>query len=395
MNLSKKQQEFKDLALSGKNIYLTGKAGTGKSTIIREVISELKNRGKKVAAIAPTGIAANNIQGQTIHSLFKLPIFGVLEFKECSFVKTDKRKLFDKIDVIVIDEVSMLRPDILDGMHWTLKKNGCAGLETKQIIFVGDLKQLPPVIKSITKSILYQNYKGETFFNAEIYKRLNVTEIELDEILRQSDPDFIDNLNLVRENIKAPYFRKFFKNTIVDDDAIILAPHNDTVKKYNEDGIMKHDGEEFVFEADIIGNLKAEDFNLESTLRLKNGCKIMYLINSHDGLLVNGTLGTYKNVEGIHYITVNGIDYLIEKTKQSKKEYQYDEEKDCLALKEIGSIEQYPVKLAYALSIHKSQGMTFDKIVIDLRRDCFVPGQLYVALSRVRTPEGLTILYNK
>lgn len=391
--LSQKQQLFIDTIQSGKNVFLTGKAGTGKSYVVNKAIEFLKKKGKNVVAIAPTGIAATNINGQTIHSMFSLRPFGVLGFSNCNFVKTEKRRLFQALDTIVIDEVSMLRPDILDAMHWTLIKNGCKGLSAMQIIFVGDLKQLPAVLDDNTRSILYQSYYGEEFFHANIYDELKPVTIELDEVLRQSNEEFIAHLNLVRDGSKSPYFKKFLCKE--PSEGIILAPHNSTVSKYNHDGLSKLDGEEYIFEAVVTGNAKADEFNVDNIIKVKHGAKIMYLANSKNNDLVNGTLGTFIVHSDQYFIKVDGVEYALNTMEFSKYEYVLDEDKRKLELKKLGSIEQYPIKLAYALSIHKSQGLTFDKVNIDLSLPCFSKGQLYVALSRVKSPEGLKIIVNR
>lgn len=390
MNFSRKQKLFLNEALEGKNIYLSGKAGTGKSFIIKELISSLKKKNKKVVAIAPTGIAANNIGGQTIHSMFNLNPYGVISYKECNFLKSEKRRLLAAIDTIIIDEVSMLRPDVLDGINWTLLKNGLNGLDSKQIIFVGDFKQLPPVINDNTRSVLMRYYDGDRMFDSKIYPKMNVHVIELDEVLRQSDTEFIHALNTIRDGGKDEYFRRFVGTE--PNDGVVLAPYNTTVAEYNIKGLEALKTETFVFDAIIEGNIKADDFNFESKITVKNGCKIMYLSNSKDAPLVNGTIGIFSSYQGNHYIHVNGVDWKLETVKIHKKEYVLNEDSNDLELQEIGSIEQYPIRLAYALSIHKSQGMTFDSVTIDLRKPCFVKEQLYVALSRVKTPEGLRIL---
>jgi ATP-dependent DNA helicase PIF1 len=391
MNLARKQQEFLDAVLEGKNVFLTGKAGTGKSFVLRKAIDTLTQLSKKVIAVAPTGIAASNVGGQTIHSLFSLNPFGVLEYDTCNFLRGEKRRLLDAVEVVIIDEVSMLRPDILDAMNWTLIKNGCKPLLTKQLIFTGDLLQLPPVLDDNTRSVLYQTYDGENFDQAKVYQKLDVIEIELDEVQRQSDPEFIENLNVVREGGKSEYFRQFVNNEAA---GVILAPHNSTVQRYNEEGLSKLPGEEFVFKATVTGNVKADDFNLETVVRVKNGAKIMYLLNSKNNPLVNGTLGIFVSYNDCHYIRVGSVDYALDIELCVKREYVFNADQDRLELVEIGSISQYPIKLAYALSIHKSQGLTFDEVTVDLTRPCFQKGQLYVALSRVKSPQGLRIMVN-
>jgi ATP-dependent DNA helicase PIF1 len=389
MNLSAKQSAFLEAVKSGQNIFLTGKAGTGKTFVVKQAMEELKQAGKKFVALAPTGVAANNVGGQTIHSMFGLNPFGVMDFECCNFLKGEKRRMLELIDVILIDEISMLRPDILDGMNWTLIKNGCKGLETKQIIFIGDMKQLPAVVNDNTRSVLYRIYNGVEFFEAKIYEKLFVQTIELDEVLRQNDPEFIENLNIIREGGKAPYFHKFVSN---EPWGIILAPHNSTVDKYNKLGLENLKGELFTFDADITGNIKADDFNFPTKIEVKIGAKIMYLVNSKDNDLVNGTLGTFVSHEGCHYLRVGDVDHALDKILITKKEYVLNDSKTDLELKVIGTIEQYPIKLAYALSIHKSQGLTLDEVTVDISRPCFMPGQFYVAISRVTSPNGLRIL---
>ena len=389
LELSKNQKIALETALRGDNIDLSGKAGTGKSFVIKKIIKEFSKKEKNVVVVAPTGVAANNVGGQTIHSLFSLGIHGILDYDKCKFVNNPKRRLFKNIDVLIIDEISMLRPDILDAINWTLLKNGSGGLTEKQVIFVGDLKQLPAAVDDNSKSILLQKYNGVDFTFSHIYKKLNPTKIELKEVLRQSDPEFIENLNIIRENKKSPYFRKFIsKNT----KGIVLAPHNSTVQEYNVRGLKEVDSKLIEYTAEIEGPVKMSNFNAEPLIQVKNGCKIMYLANSKNNNLVNGTIGTFYLMDGDPFIRVGTNNYLIESMKFVKKEYVLNERNDTLELKEIGSMTQLPIKLAYALTIHKSQGLTFDEVTVDLTKKCFMKGQLYTALSRVKTPEGLSII---
>jgi len=394
MGYSKKQEEFRELVLGGSSCYLSGKAGTGKSWIVRDVMEELKRRGKKVVAIAPTGIAANNIGGQTIHSMFAINPFGVSDYKSVNFLRTEKRRMIKAVDVFFIDEVSMLRPDLLDAINWTMVKNWCGDLWEKQVVFVGDLKQLPPVMYDNLRSVLLKGYEGYRFYDAGCYEKLGVVDVELDEILRQSDEEFIEALNKVRDGKRSPYFKRFIGK---GEKGIILAPYNSTVKKYNEEGLAKIEGKEWVFVAKVDGNVKADDFNLESEVRVKDGARIMYLANSKNNPLVNGTIGTFvvreMNGEDRFFIRVENEEYSLDRMTFTKKEYVLADKYGSLELQELGSIEQYPIRLAYALSIHKSQGMTFEEVTVDLTRPCFQKEQLYVALSRVTGPEGLSIIY--
>jgi hypothetical protein len=302
-------------------------------------------------------------------------------------MKGEKRKLMNLIDTIIIDEVSTLRPDTLDAINWTLLKNGCDGLETKQVIFIGDLAQLEAPINENTRSVMLRTYNGIEFYHAKIYKNLKVKEIELDEVLRQSDPEFIHHLNIVRDRKKSDYWRRFIR---MEPSGMVLAPHNTTVDEYNKRGLDSQKGEELTFKAVVTGNAKADEFNLPTVIKVKNGCKIMYLANSENGILVNGTLGIFVSHAGCHYIRVDEVDYALTEVEFTKKEYVLRNKE--LVLEEIGSIRQYPFKLAYALSIHKSQGLTFKEVTVDLKRPCFQKGQLYVALSRVTSPDGLTII---
>jgi ATP-dependent DNA helicase PIF1 len=389
MSLTEKQLFFKEEAMKGANCFLTGKAGTGKSFVLLDVMEEMKAQDRKFIALAPTGIAANNIGGATIHSQFGIPPFGILSYEDVNFLKGPKRQVLEQAKTYIIDEISMMRPDLLDGIHWTLKKNGLKGLHTKQIIFCGDLKQLPPVLEDNARTVLYEIYKGETFDRALIMEKLNVQTIELDEVRRQTNEEFINNLNIVRGGGKSDYFRRFVHTQA---QGIILAPHNATVAQYNHEGLMATPGKEHTFIADIEGSAKPQDFNLEYEVKVKHGCKIMYLVNSQNNPLRNGTLGTFVVKNDRYFIRVGNVDYSLERTLQVKKEYVYDRSSDRLQLQELGKITQMPIKLAYALSIHKAQGLTFDEVTVDLRRPCFQRGQMYVALSRVRTPEGLRII---
>jgi ATP-dependent DNA helicase PIF1 len=403
MEFRKRQIEAIEAAKAGHNIFLTGKAGTGKSTVLTTVMDIFREMGRKFIACAPTGIAANNIGGVTLHSMFALSPWGILTDKDCNHLRSSKRDVLRKADVYIFDEISMLRPDILDAVHFTLRKNGLPGLDKKQLIFTGDLKQLPVILEDNARSVLYQSYGGDQFLDAQIFNKIQLCTIELDEIVRQNDQEFIENLNLIRDDQRrVPYFRQFIHD---EPKGIILAPHNATVQEYNEAGLNRLEGQLYTFEAIVTGTAKPEDFNLEKTVNVREGAKIMYLVNSKENPLRNGTLGTFTTREEmvedesgkkvkkrVYFIKVGNVDYALEPAISTKKEYVYVRKSDALELTELGTIIQYPIKLAYALSIHKAQGLTFDEVTIDLRKPCFQKGQMYVAFSRVRTPEGLRII---
>ncbi len=388
MNYSEKQSKFIEHVIQGDSVFLTGKAGTGKSFIVKEAIKKLQELGRNVIAIAPTGLAAQNIGGQTMHSMFNLSIHGILDFDKCRRLHTQKKKLITKVDTVFIDEISMMRPDHLDAINYTLIKSGCGSLKNKQVVFVGDLKQLPAPIDDNTMSVLMETYKSFEFFNAKIYPKLKVKEIELDFIHRQSDGEFIENLNIIRDGGKSDYFKKFLSN---ETKGIVLAPHNSTVSKYNLEGLKMLKGKEYLYKAKSDGNVKAYEFNVDEEIRVKDGAKIMYLVNSKENPLINGTLGIFRMRNNLPFIEVDGTCWPIEEREFEKKEYVFNEEKDKLELVVIGTVIQIPIKLAYALTIHKSQGLTFDEVTIDLSLPCFSKGQLYTSLSRVSSPDGLTI----
>jgi ATP-dependent DNA helicase PIF1 len=251
------------------------------------------------------------------------------------------------------------------------------------------MKQLPAVVKDDIRAEFFRTYKDEKFTSAEIFGDLRVREIELDVILRQSDEEFISNLNVVRDGGRSKYFNRFVGASA---RGIVLAPHNATVARYNMDGLNKIDKEPYVFEAIVTGTAKISDFSLEEKVVLKDGCRVMYLVNSPTNKLVNGSLGTFKVLGEAFYFVIGKKLIPLEQVAMTKKEYALNEYEDKIELMDVGSVVQYPVKLAYALTIHKSQGLSFDEVTVDLSRPCFSSGQLYVALSRVRSPEGLTIV---
>lgn len=393
IKLTDGQQKFIDLANKGENIFLTGKAGTGKSFIINHFVDQCRDN---VVKLGTTGIAAANIKGQTIHSFFQINPYEVYQGKQKQNLSKWKKKAIKKASIFIVDEVSMMRPDLLDAIQ------GRCDLNNKQIIFVGDLKQLPVIQSGKQQHIVNSIYGSHLFYDAKIYKELNVVNVELDEIKRQSDTRFIKALNKIREGGKDDYFRRFVGEK--PNDGVILAPHNSTVSKYNSEGLNKLDSKLITFKASIDGKINPDDYKVNEEIDVKSGAKIMYCMNNKEAGLVNGDIGTFLVEDDKYFFVKKGHKtelkrkifenqkYVIEEVKKKTKEGKIIF-RDELKLKKIGEMRQYPIKLAYALSIHKSQGMTFNEATVDLTRPCFAEGQMYVALSRCTTPEGLRIVY--
>lgn len=397
-HLTTDQARFIAAAKAGKNIFLTGKAGTGKSFIVDYFISHTK---KPVAKLGTTGVAAANIGGQTVHSFFGINPYKVYNGRNAQFLSRPKRDVINKAEIIIIDEVSMMRPDVLDAINGTMMFNGCGYLSDKQVIFVGDLKQLPVVQAGREQHIINEIYGGHVFNMAKTYPYLRVEEIELTEIKRQSDQRFIEALNEIREGRKDEYFRQFSGES--PNNGVILAPHTATVDRYNTEKLNELEGDLITFRATVEGQINPKDYRVDTEIHVKNGAKIMYCINNKTAGLVNGDIGHFFAEDGKFFFVKNGYSTEIKRHTFENQKYVVEEKRkegkngkviytEELTLKKVGEMSQYPIKLAYALSIHKSQGMTFDEVTVDLKRRCFVPGQLYVALSRVRTPEGLRII---
>lgn len=395
--LTKEHRECLDLLNnSSENLILTGKAGTGKSTLIQYFRSNTK---KKAVILAPTGIAALNCRGQTIHSFFGFPP-RLINLKA---IYPGNRRLFKDLDMIIIDEISMVRADLLDGIDKFLRLNGkdkklpFGGI---QMVFVGDLYQLPPVVTYEESQLFNVYYDCPYFFSANSFNRDLFTLIELTTIFRQKQEDFINFLNTVRNGevslSSLEYVNKRLSQKEIKDSHITLCTTNKVAQGLNLTKLEKIHKPLFKYNASVEGDFPTEDRTLpaELELKLKVGAKVLFVKNDKGGLWVNGTLGkVHKLAEKGIKVKIDGsgkiVDVYIDYWDNIR--YEYDDDKGEIVEKVIGKLKQYPLRLAWAITIHKSQGMTFDNVCLDFRRSPFAHGQTYVALSRCRSLEGIIL----
>lgn len=392
-----------------RHIFLTGKAGTGKTTFLKYIVDHTY---KNTVVAAPTGIAAINAGGVTLHSLLQLPFGTFLPenspylsgdgrvntpqtlFRETKF-NANKRKLIQELELLIIDEVSMLRADLLDCIDHTLRylrKRKSEPFGGLQILFIGDLMQLPPVVKETEVKILAPFYPSLYFFNAKALANTPPVLVELQKIFRQTDQDFIDLLNRFRHNeqteedIKAlnKHFQPDF-DEIMSTGYIHLTTHNHRAFQINATRLQRLENDEFHFDAFVDGDFPENMTPTDKRLTLKEDAQVMFIKNdpSGEGKFFNGKIGRVSRLEedAIWVKDENGFELSIEKYTWENKRYTLDSSGE-IEEKFLGSFEQYPLKLAWAVTIHKSQGLTFEKAVLDLS-GTFAPGQLYVALSRL------------
>ncbi len=389
---------------SRQNIFVTGKAGTGKSTLLSYFRDHTQ---KSFAVLAPTGVAAVNIEGQTIHSFFKFrPDVTVDRVKRRGSSKAKTKTIYQKLQVLIIDEISMVRADLMDCMEKFMRLNGPIPGEPfggVQIIVFGDLFQLPPVVKREDWDVLGQQYKSPHFFSAHCAPDLDFQLIELGHIYRQQDPEFIAILNKIRsghatnEDLSQLNDRCYNKpNDLQSDLTITLTGTNKLADEINDENLEALDEKYHLFEGELSGEFRQDSLPSPLELKLKPGAQIMMTNNDPKQRWINGTMGKIMRIsQNDDYELVvrveleSGKRVNVSKNTWDMTKYVVDGEK--ISTEIIGSYNQYPLKLAWAITIHKSQGKTFDDVVIDLGRSAFAAGQTYVALSRCRTLEGITL----
>jgi ATP-dependent exoDNAse (exonuclease V) alpha subunit len=397
---------------TGSNVFITGRAGTGKSTLLQYFRDNTK---KKIAVLAPTGVAAVNIKGQTVHSFFNFR--PDITPDTAGTIRPRDKDIYRKLDAIVIDEISMVRADLLDCVDIFLRRYGrkkTLPFGGTQMIFIGDLYQLPPVVTSRERALFKDHYKSPYFFSARVFDddlfskisaAFEMEFIELEKVYRQKDESFLDILNSIRNNsVTDEEIKQINKRSDPDftgnrdDFYIYLTTTNALAEEINMSRLSELKAEEHSYHSIIEGNFEARGLPTALDLTVKEGSQVMLLNNDTHGRWINGTIGRIAeideaedsaNVLWVELPDGEVVDVLPYKWEMF--EFSYDKKTSRILSESIGSFTQYPLRLAWAVTIHKSQGMTFDKAIIDIGKGTFSHGQLYVALSRCTTINGLVL----
>ena len=378
------------------HFYITGKAGSGKSTLLAYFRSVTQ---KNTAVLAPTGVAAIRVKGQTIHSFFGFPP-KVIQTRHIKKVR--QVELLQNLETLIIDEISMVRADVFDAIDYSLRvhrKKLTQPFGGVQVIVFGDLFQLPPVVNMDESSLLERIYpNGQFFFHSNIFQDAQFKTLELQSIYRQTDDHFIYLLNAVRDgsitNSQIDNLNdSLVENFEMDEGKIILTTTNARASGINQNYLKQLSSEEFSYRAQATGQFYKELFPTDEVLKLKKGAQVIMIKNDPEKRWVNGSIGTIHDIaEKKIKVKINHKIYEVKKEKWDRIQYSYDDDQQEVLENVTGSFKQYPMRLAWAITIHKSQGQTFEKVIIDMSQGSFAPGQLYVALSRCISLEGIELL---
>jgi ATP-dependent DNA helicase PIF1 len=391
------QAVFDAIETTQENLFITGRAGTGKSTLLNHLA---EHTSKQVVICAPTGVAALNVGGQTIHSLFRLPI-GVIAENDIE-QSAELRKLLGTIDTLVIDEVSMVNADLLDAVDRSLRQARARRHEAfggVQVVLFGDPYQLAPVPgEGDERAYFGDNYRSMWFFDAKVWNDTDLTIYELTTIHRQHEDEFKYMLNAVRHGRVtaeiAARLNEVGARPAPTDGAITLATTNGTVTRINATELARLPGRVLTARAEVSGDFGGRAFPADEALELKIGARVMFLRNDTGGgdggqRWVNGSVGTVTKIDSTVWVDIDGERHEVRPTIWEKFKYNYSPLTKALRKDVVAEFTQFPLRLAWAVTIHKSQGKTYDRAVVDLGQRSFAPGQTYVALSRITDLEGL------